>query len=142
MRTRTFVSSITLVMLGIAALAFAQRGARRGGGNYNTATEVTFSGTVDEVLHMPAPGKGPGGLHLIVRSEAAAHDVHLGPMAYITSKHFEFAKGDAITVTGSQVSMGGKDVIIARDIKKGDQVLTLRDANGFPLWSGRGRRSS
>ena len=33
----------------------------------------------------------------------------------------------------------GEDVVIAREIKKGDQVLTLRDAKGFPLWSGQGR---
>jgi hypothetical protein len=31
-----------------------------------------------------------------------------------------------------------QDVIIAREITKGDNVLTLRDAKGFPLWSGRG----
>jgi hypothetical protein len=60
----------------------------------------------------------------------------------VTSKHFDFAKGDAITVTGSKVKMGGQDVVIAREIKKGDQVLTLRDARGFPLWYGRARGSS
>jgi hypothetical protein len=60
----------------------------------------------------------------------------------VTSQQFQFAKGDAITVTGSKVRIAGQDVIIAREIKKGDQVLTLRDAKGFPLWSGRGRRSS
>jgi hypothetical protein len=37
--------------------------------------------------------------------------------------------------------MAGQEVVIAREIKKGDQVLTLRDAKGFPMWSGRGGRS-
>jgi hypothetical protein len=142
MRTLKCISSVTVIAVGMTAWVFAQGGARRGGGNYNTATEITFSGTVEEVQHMPAPGRGPGGLHLIVRSDAGAYDVHLGPMAYITSKNFAFAKDDAITVTGSRVTMDGKDVVIAREVKKGDRVLTLRDANGFPLWSGRGRRSS
>jgi hypothetical protein len=81
-------------------------------------------------------------VHLLVRSEAAVQEVHLGPAPYVTSKHFDFTKGDAITVTGSKVKMGGKDVVIAREIKKGGQVLTLRHARGFPLWSGRAGRSS
>jgi hypothetical protein len=50
-----------------------------------------------------------------------------------------FAKGDTLKVVGSQVTMAGQEVVIAREITKGDQVLTLRDAKGFPLWSGRGR---
>ena len=47
----------------------------------------------------------------------------------------------AISVTGSKVEMGGTEVILAREITKGDQVLTLRDPQGFPLWSGRMQRS-
>jgi hypothetical protein len=50
-----------------------------------------------------------------------------------------FAAGDAITVVGSKLTMGAEEVLIAREIKKGDQALTLRDANGFSLWSGSGR---
>jgi hypothetical protein len=34
---------------------------------------------------------------------------------------------------------GGKTVILAAEVKKGDQVLKLRDPNGVPLWTGRGR---
>jgi hypothetical protein len=76
---------------------------------------------------------------LTFRSEAQTFDVHLGPAAFVSSKNFEFAKGDRIAVTGSKVKMSGEDVIIAREIKKADKTLTLRDAQGFPLWSGRGR---
>lgn len=141
MRKLKHVSLTMIVALGVATVVFAQGRARGGGGHYNTATEVTFSGTVDEVKTIPASGTGPGGLHLMVRSDAGAQEVHVGPIAYVTSKHFEFAKGDAITVTGSKVQMGGQDVVIAREIKKGDQVLMLRDAKGFPLWAGRGRQT-
>jgi hypothetical protein len=66
-------------------------------------------------------------------------EVHVGPASFVSSKNITFAKGDALTVVGSKVTMAGQDVVVAREIKKGDQVLTLRDANGFPLWSGRGR---
>lgn len=133
-----YVSLTMIVALGVAAAVFAQGGGYRGGRHYNAATEVTFSGAVDEVKLVPSSGRGPGGLHLMVKSGTGIQDVRVGPMSYVTSKNFEFAKGDAITVTGSKVTMGGQEIVIAREIKKGDQVLTLRDAKGIPLWSGRG----
>ena len=34
---------------------------------------------------------------------------------------------------------GTTEVVIAREIKKGDQTMTFRDERGFPKWSGRGR---
>jgi hypothetical protein len=132
---------VTAALLSVSGLAFGQGGRmRQGGGNYNPATEVTVKGTVDEVKHMPAPANGPGGLHLMVRTEAGVLEVDLGPASFISGKHFEFAKGDALTVTGSRMKRAEQDVIIAREITKGDNVLTLRDAKGFPLWSGRGGR--
>jgi hypothetical protein len=66
-------------------------------------------------------------------------EVVLGPASFVSSKKFEFAKGDRITVTGSKVTTNGQDVVVAREVKKADKVLTLRDAKGFPLWSGRMR---
>ena len=88
---------------------------------------------------MPSQGRGGGGLHLVLTASSGPIEVHVGPASFVSSKNVTFAKGDALTVVGSKVTMAGQDVVIAREIKKGDQVLTLRDANGFPLWSGRGR---
>jgi hypothetical protein len=62
-------------------------------------------------------------------------EVAVGPVSFVTSSHFNFAKGDRVIVTGAKMKMGGSDVVVAREIKKGDQVLTLRDAKGVPLWS-------
>jgi hypothetical protein len=42
-------------------------------------------------------------------------------------------------VTGSKVKYDGGDALVAREIKKGDKVLTLRDEKGNPAWS-MGRR--
>jgi hypothetical protein len=43
---------------------------------------------------------------------------------------------DTIAMTGSRVMMDAKPAIIAAQIKKGDEVLKLRDENGVPAWSG------
>jgi hypothetical protein len=57
------------MLLSVTSLVVAQGRGRSGDGHYNPATEVVFSGTVDDVQHSPAPGRGQGGLHLIVRAE-------------------------------------------------------------------------
>jgi hypothetical protein len=128
--------SLSVVIVALATVGYAQRG---GGGNYNPATEVTVTGTVESVENMPSPGRGGGGLHLKLTAPSGPLEVHVGPSSFVASKNVTFAKGDTLKVVGSQVTMAGQEVVIAREITKGDQVLTLRDAKGFPLWSGRGR---
>ena len=140
MRTIKLLSA-SILIAGLTSAAYAQGGMRRGGGNYNPATETTLTGTVDDIKNLPSPGRGGGGLHLIVSTPTGSIEVHVGPASFVSSKNVTFSKGDALTVVGSKVTMAGKEVVIAREIKKGDQVLTLRDPKGFPLWSGRGGRS-
>jgi hypothetical protein len=46
-----------------------------------------------------------------------------------------------VEVTGSRVTLEGKPAIVAAKVKKGSEVLKLRDETGRPLWGGaRGRR--
>lgn len=76
------------------------------------------------------------GTHLVLNTNKESLIVLVGPSSFLTEKSFSFAKGEQIEVTGSKIKYGGSDAIIAREIKKGDQVLTLRDDNGVPEWSG------
>jgi hypothetical protein len=57
----------------------------------------------------------------------------------LADKNFTFAKGDPIEIIGSNVKIDGADVVIAREIIKGGKTLTLRNAQGVPVWS-KGRR--
>jgi len=43
-----------------------------------------------------------------------------------------------VEVTGSRVSSRQGAVIVAGELRKGDQVLKLRDAQGVPLWPPQG----
>jgi len=133
-----------VLMTGAATSAYAQRCAccgAAGAGTYNAAAETTLTGTIDDVTTMRPAGGAMGGIHVTLNTPAGVTDVHIGPTWYVASKNVEFAKGDALTVVGSSATLGGKNVIIAREVKRGDQVLILRDAKGVPLWSGprRGR---
>jgi len=138
------VFALVVTLLGSSTAVFAQHGYGRGqgpGAHYDPATEVTLTGTVEEVKTVPAPGRGPGGVHLMVRAEGGVMEVLLGPAWFVTSKGMDFAKGDNITVTGSKLTLNKQEVVVARETKKADKVLTLRDAKGVPLWSGKARGS-
>ena len=67
--------------------------------------------------------------------------MHVGPSAYVSKNGFAFSAGDQVDVTGSKTKLGDTETIVAREIKKDGKVLTLRDNQGIPKWSGGRRRS-
>lgn len=129
------ISFLLVICVGMAA---AQSTYPSKGRIYDPATETTISGKVAEVTQHAGRGHGGTGTHVMLENSAGKVEVHLGPTSYLAAQNASYAKGDEITVTGSKVKLGGSDVIIAREVKRGDQVLTLRDAQGIPKWS-RGR---
>jgi hypothetical protein len=84
-------------------------------------------------------GRNQTGTHLIVKSDGGTFDAHLGPTRFLAKNNFSFAKGDQVEIIGSKVKMGGADALLARQVKKGDRTLTLRNAQGIPVWSGGGQ---
>ncbi len=106
---------------------------------YDLKAEVTLNVIVTEVKIVPGPGPRDGGVHLLGKDGLNAVDVHLGPEWYLADRKYSFAPNDAITVTGARMKVDGRDAIIAREIMRGDQTMTFRDAKGFPVWAGRGR---
>jgi hypothetical protein len=132
--------SILIVALTIALSATsapAQKG--QGQRQYNPATETTVTGTVEEVKKVAGPRGGPGGTHLMIKTAQGSLEVHLGPTSYVEKQQFTFAKGDQLEVIGSKVKIESADALIAREVKKGGKTLTLRDAQGVPVWSKRQR---
>jgi len=102
---------------------------------YNTATEVTLKGSVEAVNQVKGP-QGWGGTHVSLKTDKETIDVHVGPSWFLAQHKVGFAKGDQVEVTGSRAKFGDKYALIAREIKKGGETLTLRNAQGFPVWSG------
>ncbi len=66
----------------------------------------------------------------------------MGPDWYVEKQPLKIAPQDQVDVRGSRITYEGKPAIVAAEVKKGDQVLKLRDAAGIPAWSGQGRRGS
>jgi hypothetical protein len=81
-----------------------------------------------------------GGLHVTLKTSTESIVVHLGPAAYLKEKGFVIEAGDHLEILGSRVKVADESVVLAREVKKGERTLTLRDGSGRPLWSGGGRR--
>jgi len=142
-----FVAFIAGVGVLGASIVLAQAGAGRGAGRrsdgrlYNPATVETVSGVVQRIDQVKAQGAGQGyGIHLLLKTDKEEIAVHLGPGWFVEKQSLKIAPQDQIEVRGSRITYEGKPAIIAAEVKKGDQVLKLRDPAGVPAWRGRGRR--
>jgi hypothetical protein len=134
-----FTTIPVVLTLSVASTAPAwSQGPRGGQGSprYDTATEATFRGTVQEVKQVEAGGRRGPGTHVVLKTAEGAVEVHLGPRSFLDEQKLAVALGDAMEVVGSRVKVAGADVVIAREIRKGDQKLILRDESGIPRWSG------
>ena len=146
---KILVILVIAIALGffLAADSYAQQGMKwKGSGGwgagsqysrmYDPKTVETFSGevvTVDKI----APMKGMHhGIHLTVKTAKETISVHLGPEWFIENQDVKIAAKDRLEFKGSRVTFEGKPVIIAAEVKKGDEILRLRDENGFPVWAG------
>jgi hypothetical protein len=125
------VAALAVAGLLSASNVVAQR-------NYDPKTVETIQGKVLSVEKMQQRGHG---IHLMLQTDKETISVHLGPSWYIDKQTPKVEANDTITVTGSRVTVDGKPAIIAAQVKKGNEVLKLRDDNGVPAWS-RGRRGA
>ena len=111
---------------------------------YDPKTVETIKGEVTKVDYV-TPLKGMGhGVHLLLKTEQGMIHVHLGPAWYVENQDVKIAPKDRVEVKGSRVTIEGTPVVIAAEVRKGDEVLSLRDDNGVPRWAGwrRGGRTS
>jgi hypothetical protein len=107
----------------------------RYGKMYDVKTVETINGEVVSVTKM-TPMKGmSSGLHLTLKTDKETVSVHLGPSWYLEKQDVKIEPKDTIEVKGSRITFNGKPAIIAAEVKKGAEVLRLRDETGSPVWA-------
>jgi hypothetical protein len=152
-KINTLILAAAIALLFAPAESYAQKGPGtmwRGSGGWGPGSQYnkmydpkaveTVSGEVTAVDRI-TPAKGmSGGIHILVKSDKEPISVHLGPAWYLENQDVKIEPGDKVEVKGAKTTLAGKPAIIAAEVKKGDEVLKLRDDNGFPVWSGWRRR--
>ncbi|MCE5278743.1 MAG: PRC-barrel domain-containing protein [Planctomycetaceae bacterium] len=99
---------------------------------------TTIQGTIESVsTFRPAPDAAAGQRLRVKAEDGKTYIVHLGPAGFVDAKGLNLASGDTVHITGAQADMEGRTVVMATQIRKGDQTLQLRDQQGKPLWTER-----
>lgn len=145
-----------LVLLGalLAPLAVAAQGGpgpggmmdgpggmmgRPGARAFDPSTVTTIQGRIAAIERVDR-GHRHQGVHLAVTTGSETLPVLLGPDFYVDAQPVKLAAGDEIEVKGSRLTLRGRAAILAQEVRRGGEVLALRDANGVPLWRGQGMR--
>lgn len=102
---------------------------------YDPASTETIRGRVRDLgIHAPRYTVG-WGRHLTLETPEEMITVHLGPEWFLERQTMQIEPDDVITVFGSRVMYEGRDILIAAEVRRGNEILELRDARGQPRWS-------
>lgn len=105
---------------------------------YDSAKEITIEGTVAEV--QTGSGMMMGVLAQVTTAPEKTMTVFLGPARFLERQKFSVTKGDELKITGAPIERAGREFFLAREVRKGDVTLVLRDTRGMPKWAGHMRR--
>src|SRR5574337_1270184 len=138
--------AVVMAMMLVSAAAWAQQGAGPARGMrweqmYDPAKTETITGQVVEVKEFAFRNGIMKGTGFTLKTGDKTVVVHLGPQPYVQQQTVKIAAGDTVEVSGVRGLRRGQEIFLAGQVKKGGEVLKLRDETGSPLWAGQGMRS-
>jgi len=96
---------------------------------YDAAHEITLTGNVQEVVTKHVAGS-PAGMHLLIDGPQGTVDANLGP--YLSKETQEaLHMGTPVQITGAIETLHGKQILLARELIFGGQIITIRSPHGF-----------
>jgi hypothetical protein len=107
---------------------------------YDVKTVETFQGAIARIEKIACRRAGMYSVSFLAQQDKESIPVYLGPGWYVEKHNVKLAEGDKVRVVGSRITIKKRPIMLAKEIKKGEQVLRLRDDKGFPLWAGAMRR--
>jgi len=103
---------------------------------YDPAKEQTISGPVVSIeTSAPMPGMAPGMQMLVQTDDGKSTRVQVGPAWYLERQDLDVQENTKVQVTGARAEVEGQPVLMAREVQFNGQLVTLRDAQGMPMWS-------
>ena len=132
MRRTRFTKPIPLIagllsglLVAILAVPLGAQPAPKTQPFYDIAREVTLNGTVSSVVTK--------GAHLMLATTSGTVDANLGRWGLTGKGALHVAAGSRVAVTGVMKTYNDKQVFIARTVKVGSQVYTMRNQHGIPV---------
>ena len=121
------------ILLRIAIVLVAAYACAQSPPKYDLASETKVKGVVQELKFVPPTGAKQMA-YLVLKSGQASVDIFLGPKSFLDDMGIVFKPADEVQVTGSKVKQENADLILAREVSKSGDNLTLRFADGKPAW--------
>ncbi len=87
--------------------------------------------SVEELTQSRGMSKG---VHLILKTDEESFFVQLCSEWYLKDQGLTVNPDDKVEITGHRISGRGERVIIATEVKKGNEIFKLRDEVGLPFW--------
>ncbi|HUJ18840.1 MAG TPA: DNA-binding protein [Nitrospirota bacterium] len=117
---------------------FGGRGGSRGEGkqSYDPSRAEVVSGEVSSVKDIETKNGKMSGAGLELITSGGQLLVFLGPHVYVDLQNIRISVGDKVDIKGVKTAADGQALFIAGEVRKGDEVLKLRDDKGVPLWAG------
>ena len=121
---------LAITAVPLAAQPTAQSHPGRGlGAAYDAAHELTFTGTVEQVVSKRVIGS-PVGLHLVIAGQQGTVDAHVGP--FLGKDTLAALRvGLPIQIVGAMAPVNGKQYLFARQLTFGGRTVTVRSKSGF-----------
>jgi hypothetical protein len=132
-RIASLIAPLVIVLFVLSISAWAQKPANNTGPKYDLTSETKLKGTVDDVTQDTRPGEGT---HVTLKTVTGSILVHVAPELFLKDLEIGFNKGDSLEVIGSKIKGDAGDEILAKEITRGDNTVTLRDKKGVPVWDG------
>jgi hypothetical protein len=77
----------------------------------------------------------PGMQMLVQTDDGKSTRVQVGPAWYLERQDLDVKENTHVQVTGARAELEGQPVLMAREVQFDGQLVTLRDAQGMPMWS-------
>jgi DNA/RNA endonuclease YhcR with UshA esterase domain len=103
---------------------------------YDPAKAETVSGEVVSVEQVTPVRRMGMGIAVTLKTAEGNLSVHLGPQWFIERQDIKIVPGDTVEIKGVKAVRGDQNIFIAGEVKKGNEVLKLRDEGGIPVWAG------
>jgi hypothetical protein len=130
LRPASFKLASAVVLIVLAAF-FVLQAQTAPAPKYDKSSEVKVKGVIEDVKTGT-----DNTVHIILKNDKGSIDVTVAPEKFLKEMEITFAKGDAIEVLGSQLTVDGNPAMLAREVSHNGDIMTMRDEHGKPVWLG------
>jgi hypothetical protein len=101
---------------------------------YAAAASKVVDGKISEIIYLPGATADSAMVEARVFASGRATLVRLAPVGLLKQSQLLLREGDTVSVAGFEVGGMEGDLIVAVEIRKGDQRVVLRDSRGQAVW--------